>query len=291
MSKLDFIKPESLSEALEILSDYRDRAVITAGATDLMVEMRAGKFNPKVEFLVDISSLDDMSFIREDDSLIRIGAATTHANLAESSIVQQYAPFLCKASGSVGSPQTRNRGTVGGNVITAAQCADTIPPLLVLDAVLVFENSAGSREISLESFCSAGDEDGSIQPDEILSEIYFKKPDSQAKSVFDKLIRRKAIAKSRISFCALAVQDSAARITDIRIVPGAVTPFHMRFREIEKMLKNQIPDKTLIKKAAEKISSEMISITGKRWSTPYKGPVLGIMAERGLITILEVGDE
>lgn len=289
--ELDFIKTKNLADALEIISALREQAVVTAGATEVMIDLRAGKLNSEVTTLVDISSLSELDFISEEGNWVRIGSGSTHAAVSESSVIKKYTPFLSKAAESVGSPQTRNRGTIGGNIITAAQCADTIPPLLVLDAVLVLESSKGSREISLEDFLAAGKSGSPMNADELLREIRFEKPDSRARCVFDKLIRRKSVAKARINFCAMAVQDNERRVVDIRIAPGSVTPVNMRFKDAESLFMQKIPERSLIKEAAEKISALMVEVTGERWSTPFKRPVLKIMAERGLLLILEVTDE
>ncbi len=291
MMKLDFFKAENLAEALGIISVLRDRAVITAGATEVMIDLRAGKLNRNVTTIVDIGSLDELNFIDEEDEWISIGSGSTHESVSTNSVVKKYAPFLADAAGSVGSPQTRNRGTIGGNIITAAQCADTIPPLLVLDAVLFFKDLQGHREISLENYLLGDRHSNFINTDEILEKIRFKKPDPRARSVFDKLIRRKTVGKARINFCAMAVQDEERKVVDIRIAPGSVTPVHMRFRPAESIFLNKVPDHALIMEAAEKISSIMVDVTGQRWSTPFKRPVLRTMAERGLSGILEADDE
>ena len=87
------------------------------------------------------------------------------------------------------------------------------------------------------------------------------------------------------------VSNRREYLVDIRIAPGSVTPVHMRFKDAESLFIQKIPERSLIKKAAEKISAMMVEVTGERWSTPFKRPVLKIMAERGLLLILEVSDE
>jgi len=290
MKNLKFESPETLLEAYTLLEGNEGKFCLIAGGTDLIIEMRQKKLRPETETLINIGLLNELNYIREDNEFIFIGAGTTHAVLSGSTIVKKYARFLADAAASIGSPQTRNRGTIGGNIITAAQCADTIPPLLVLDAELKLVSSERERIVPIGDFFTAPKKTA-IKADEILVEIQFKKPDTSGKAVFNKLIRRKAVAKARINFSAFAVQDSDGKITDIRIAPGSVTPIHMRFPEAEDMLVGKVPDTALVKEAAGKVSETMVKVTGRRWSTPFKEPVLKTMAERGLLEILEVKND
>jgi len=291
MTDPDFIRPESLAQALEVMNSLGSKALIVAGSTDVMVDMRVGKLDSGITALVDISRLNELNYIKDDDGIIRIGACTTHSDIVRSTVISEYAPVLSKAAGLIGSVLTRNRGTIGGNIITAAQCADTIPPLLVLDAVVVLRDAESSRKVRVEDLLSSAGKGTQMKSSEIMTEIYFRKPEEGSKFVFDKLIRRRAVAKARVNFCAMAVRDKSGRVSDIRIAPGSVTPYHMRFRDAETILKGRIPDAGLVCEAAEKISDMMAEITGGRWSLPYKKPVLKVMAERGLGSILEVADE
>ena len=290
MKNLKFESPKNLLEVCTLLAGNKGKYSMIAGGTDLIIEMRQNRLNPESETLINISSLDELKYIREDNESIYIGAGTTHDVLSGSTIVKKYARFLADAAASIGSPQTRSRGTIGGNIITAAQCADTIPPLLVLNADIKLVSSEGERIVSIGDFFTAPKKTA-IKADEILVEIQFKKPDISGKAVFNKLIRRKAVAKARINFSAFAVQDSDGKITDIRIAPGSVTPIHMRFPEAEEMLIGKVPDIALVKEAAVKVSETMVKVTGRRWSTPFKEPVLKTMAERGLLEILEVEND
>lgn len=290
MKKMKFKSPKSLSEVCSLLAGNRGKCCLIAGGTDLIIEMRQNRLSPESEILIDISSLKELKFIREDDESIYIGAGTTHSELSASGIIKDSVLFLSEAAGFIGSPQTRTRGTIGGNIITAAQCADTIPPLLVLNAELKLLSSGGERIIAIKDFFKAPKKTD-IHFDEVLTEIRFKKPDDSARAVFKKLIRRKAIAKARINFCALAVQNSEGKITDIRISPGSVTPVHMRFSDSEGILLGKIPNPALIKEAAVRVSEKMVAVTGRRWSTSFKEPVLATMAERGLLEILEVKND
>jgi len=287
MKNLKFESPGTLLEVYTLLKGNEGKFCLIAGGTDLIIEMRQKRLKPETETLINIGLLNELNYIREDNEFIFIGAGTTHSVLSENTLIRQYVSFLADAAKTIGSPQTRNRGTIGGNILTAAQCADTIPPLLVLNADLKLISTNGERSVPIEEFF-VSPKKTEIKPDEILVEIKIRKPDPSGRAVFKKLIRRKAVAKARINFSAFALQDSAGLIKDIRIAPGSVTPVHMRFHEAEDILRGKIPDLVLVKKTAEKVSEVMVGVTGRRWSTPFKEPVLKVMSERGLLEILEV---
>ncbi len=289
MRAINYIKPESVFETLGLLQEYGNRAKCIAGGTDIIIAMRYNTLPQQVAYLIDISSLKELSEIREEGDEIIIGAGTTHTEIEENRLLQDFVPFLCSASRAVGSPQIRNRGTVGGNLVTSAQCADTIPPLMVLEASLVLRSTKGERILTIGDFLT-GPKKTAITVNELLVEIRFQKPPRNAKGIFTKLIRREAVAKSRISVAALAQQDSTGVVTILRLAPGSVTPKPSRFSTVESLLLGSFPGEEEIQTAARAASEYMISSTGRRWSTPYKEPVLQTLIARALHSILEVNN-
>jgi CO/xanthine dehydrogenase FAD-binding subunit len=256
----------------------------------MLIEMRYNEIPENTSLLLDISHLEALSFIQEEETYIRIGSGTTHSEIEESSLLRSKIPILADASRQVGSPQIRNRGTIGGNLITAAQCADTIPPLLVLDAEVVLRKSGSERTLKIGDFLT-GPKTTSIEENEIMTEIRFMKPPSESKQVFSKLIRREAVAKTRISVAALALQDKSGRIINISLSPGSVTSRPSRFYVVEELMKGKIPTNELIENAAREAAGHMITVSGRRWSTPYKEPVLHTLVKRALNNVLEVINE
>ena len=280
MTPFDYSAPGSLDEVCALLAGAGGRAKVLAGGTDLLIELRRpGKKSP--ERIVDISRIDPLRGVELQAGSVRIGPLTTHAEIAESGLIRETAGLLAAASGAVGSPQVRNRGTIGGNIMNAATCADTVPPLVALNARLTLVSSRGQREVPITDFFIEPYRTVALQ-DEVLSLIAFSSPPAGTRGSFTKLGRRNAVSISRLSVAALVTRDAAGTITAASIVPGAAMPVWQRVSEAESLLLGEKPSSTLFAAAGRKVSEVMIRQTGRRWSTEYKEPVLAVLVRRAL---------
>ncbi|RPI00965.1 MAG: xanthine dehydrogenase family protein subunit M [Ignavibacteriae bacterium] len=280
MRPFEYILPNSIQETLEVLAIYNADAQILAGGTDLLIELRKTPMKaPKA--IIDISRLNDLKGITETESEIIIQPLTTLTELGSSPIIKKNAQLLHMAAHVIGSPQIRNRGTIGGNIMNAAACADTVPPLMALEATVKLRSVKGERMTPLADFFSKPYQP-IAQKNEILTEIRFPKLHPSAKSAFIKLGRRNALAISRLSVAAILQCRSDGVIQVARIVPGAVFPKWQRVPEAEQLLIGQPPSKDLFAKAGEQVSEMLISFTGRRWSTEYKEPVIAALVRRAL---------
>ena len=287
MQNFNFIRPDNLEEACDLLVRYKDRAKLIAGGTDLIIALREEKLPNYLEIIIDISNLGELNYIKEEGKYIRIGAGVRHAEVANNGLIKKYAPILSMAASVVGSPQIRNKGTIAGNIITASPAADTIPVLIVLDSILVIRKGKEKRKMYLKDIFNGANK-VNLESDEIVGEIYFEKLPLVTKSDFIKLARRNAVDKSRMNIAVAAQQNKNKEIIDIRISVGSLTPIPGRFKDAEDLLLGEIPTQDLIQKAGEKIAEEMINKSGYRWSTEYKEPVVKSLIGRVLNRILEV---
>ncbi len=280
MKQFEYINAKSIQEAAEILSVLKNEARILAGGTDLLIELR--RPNAKTpQTVVDITSVKELKGISESNGSIILKPLATHTEIHKSDLVKKFAGFLGEAASVIGAPQIRNRGTVGGNVMNAATCADTVPALIALGAEVTLHSVSATRTMPIVDFF--------IKPyktkanaDDILTEIKIPKLPVGAKSAFIKLGRRNALSISRLSVAAVLVQDQSGVITEARIVPGAALPTWMRVTEAEQMLIGEKPSEKLFEAAGKKVSEVMISFTGRRWSTEYKEPVIAVLVTRAL---------
>jgi CO/xanthine dehydrogenase FAD-binding subunit len=287
LQNFNFIRPDNLEEACDLLVRYKDRAKLIAGGTDLIIALREEKLPNCLEIVIDISNLEELNYIKEEGKYIRIGSGARHTEIAKNKLIEKYAPVLSIAASVVGSPQIRNKGTIVGNIITASPAADTIPALIVLDSILVIRKGKEKRKMFLKDVFE-GPNKVNLKCDEIVCEIYFEKLPLGAKSDFIKLTRRNAVDKSRMNIAVVAQQNKSKEITDIRISVGSLTPIPERFKNAEDLLLGEIPTQDLIQKAGKKIAEEMINKSGYRWSTEYKEPVVKSLIGRALNRILEV---
>lgn len=286
LQEFNFLQPGNYREALNLIDKYQDKSKIIAGGTDLLVDLRKGKY-PELKYLIDISKLDELDYIKEDGEYIKIGAYTNHKSITRSDLVNKYAKILTLGCSEIGSPQIRNRGTIGGNIMTGSPCADSVTPLVVLDAIMVIRSKDQKREVPIEEFY-----EGPYQPktnsNELLKEVYFKKLDHSYQGDFIKVKRRNAVSKARINIAALGKLDQEGKVFDIRLAPGSITPKPQRFKSVEELVKGREPDNEIIEKMGQKVAEIMIDKSGYRWSTDYKKPVIKDLTKRILKTVLEV---
>lgn len=288
MLKYDYFCPTSVQEACELLSKYGADAKVIAGGTDLMVQIRdEDKRCANIKHVIDITHIMEMSFIREEGESIIIGALTTHDDVYKSSVIKNTVPFLSNAAFSVGSPQIRNRGTIGGNICNASPAADTVPPLIALDAEVKIESIRGVRIVPLKSIYVKANL-SNLAPDEIITEIRFKTLPPGSRTAFIKLGRRKALAISRINVAVTARTDDEGKVSNVRIYPGCIFGVPERVTAAEEVLIGKLPTEELINEAGLKVSEEMINKTGIRWSTEYKKPAVEALIRRGLKEVLGV---
>jgi CO/xanthine dehydrogenase FAD-binding subunit len=280
MKPFDYIGCATVEEACAALDARRGDARILAGGTDLLPELRRPRAaSPGA--LVDISRVGSLNAITFLDGRVRIGPLATHAELSRSAIIRREAALLAAAAGGVGSPQIRNRGTIGGNIMNAATCADTVPPLVALGASLTLRSVRSSRDVDIAGFFEKPYKTRARE-DEVLVSIAFPALPPTARSAFVKLGRRNAVSIARLSVAAVLARDPQGTITDARIVPGAALPVWGRITGAESMLIGERPSATLFAAAGQKTSDAMIEMTGRRWSTEYKGPVLAVLVRRAL---------
>jgi CO/xanthine dehydrogenase FAD-binding subunit len=257
---------------------------VLAGGTDLLIELRQNEGPSQV---VDITGINELRYIRREGDYLLIGALTTHSMLAQSDLVRQYGGPLSRAAAVVGAPQIRNRGTIGGNVANAAVCADTVPALVALDAIVRLESTAGVRELLVAEFIT-GPNRTVREPGELITQFRFKLLPAGGSWGFQRLARREALAVARMNVAVVMVRDKAGVVTHLSIAPGSVLPSPARISEAEGVLVGQMPTDKLLREAGEAVAAKMVAEAGRRWSTPYKEPVIISLVERALKQALGV---
>jgi CO/xanthine dehydrogenase FAD-binding subunit len=275
--------PNTIEETIELLWQDEGRAKIIAGGTDLVIRLRNGDHTPSI--IVDITKIEELRKIEERNGAISIGAAVTHSEISSSPLIKKYAKVLSDAASEIGSPQIRNLGTIGGNIINASPAGDTIPPLMVLRAVGRVISKKGERKAALSQLFK-GPYETNLKPHELLVQVTFQKLSPDTRSSFLRLARRDAMAIARMSV-AIALRLEKNRIEEIRIAVGSVTPTPQSFSEVETFLKGKAPDGEILQKASLMVSETMIHQSGIRPSTSYKKPVVEALFVRAMREALE----
>jgi CO/xanthine dehydrogenase FAD-binding subunit len=275
----DYKTPNTIQEAIELLWKAEGKARIIAGGTDLVIGLRNGDQSPPS--IIDITRIEELRKIEERNGTLSIGAAVTHSEISVSSLMRKYGKVLSDAS----SPQIRNIGTIGGNLINASPAADTIPPLMVLQATGRVVTKGGERQVPLLQLFK-GPYKTNLKPHELLAQITFPKLPPDMKTSFLRLARRDAMAIARMSI-AVVLKIEKRRFKDIRIAVGSITPTPERMSEAEAFLKGKSSDEVSLQKASLKISEAMTRQSGIRPSTSYKKPVVEALFIRAMKKALE----
>jgi CO/xanthine dehydrogenase FAD-binding subunit len=280
MREFDYTRPDDLIGALQLLEDLREKAKVIAGGTDLLPLLREDIFIPT--HVVDISSLAELNFIREESGFIKIGAATKMRSIEKSEIVQRRIPMFADAAQLVGEIGVRNIATLGGNLVNASPAGDTAPPLLVLGASVTLRNSRTERTIRLENFF-VHVKKTIVQPDELLTEIKIPIPPSGSGGSFLRLAKRGGNIISIVSAAALlSLKNNVCKT--VRIAMGSVAPTPIRIQSAEAILEGSEPTETKIREAAEKIKQAIKPISDVRASDEYR-------RETGVILVRRVLEE
>jgi CO/xanthine dehydrogenase FAD-binding subunit len=272
----DLLTARSLAEIEQMLADTHGK--ILAGGTDLILFMEMGRLQPAT--VIDISRIEALRYIRADAGTVRIGPLTTHAALAASPVLREWAPILPLAAATVGAVQIRNRGTVGGNLGTASPAADTIPAFMALGAHVTLRSRQGQRRLALEQFFS-GPGKTVAAADEYIAEIDFPTPPACGRGVYYKAGRRKAQAITLVSVGA-QVTPHRDGPSDVRIALGAVAPTVIRAISAEQLLHGRSLAPDVIEEAARLAARDARPIDDVRASADYRRRLVQTWTRRAL---------
>ncbi len=246
--KFDYYAPSSLSEAIELLGT-KEEAKVMAGGQSLLALMKLRLAAPKS--IVDITNLEGLSYIKEKDGYLAIGALTIHDMIEHSPIIKEKYTLLYDAASKIGDQQIRNRGTVGGSSCHADPAADLPTALVAADASFVAKGPKGERVISskdffVDIFTTA------LEPDEVLTEIRVPSLPPHSGSGYIKHSRREG--DFAITSCGVVLttgKDNTCQ--NIRIALGSVASTPLRFTNAENYLKGKVlDDKTIIEASNQK---------------------------------------
>lgn len=286
MTEIQYVRASGIGEAITLLNEAGMKCRPLAGGTDLAILLR---HNPTLcDRLVDISLIPEMHTIQRSGEQVSLGAAATFSEVLKSPIVAETAPLLVQACTQVGAVQIRNMGTLGGNVCNAAACADSLPALVCLDAQAHVRTLEGEHIWPVAELVVKPNHT-LIPTGGLLVALSYQVPHPSSRSIFLKLGRRNAMAISRLTVAALGRLDSHGKITEARIVPGAVAPQVTRIKPAEDILLGQKPSRQLFAVAAQRVAEETVRLAGRRWSTEFKEPVLITMMERALAQVFTAG--
>ena len=223
-----YSRPKTLDAAVHVLAQGGGQ--ILSGGTDFFPALGD---RPAPDRVIDISGITEIKGIAVEADHIRVGGLTTWSQLVATPLPRCF-DGLKSAAREIGGIQIQNRGTVAGNLCNASPAADSVPPLLTLDAEVELVSAVGTRRVSLADFI-VGNRKTVRRPDEILANVIVPRTDDAA-SAFLKLGARRYLVISIVMVAAVVKTDNAGRVTDARIAVGSCSAVARRLTLLERAL-------------------------------------------------------
>jgi CO/xanthine dehydrogenase FAD-binding subunit len=258
---VEVLTPRTLDEALAVKAE-RPHAVPIQGGTDVMIDLNFDRARP--ETILNLNEVRELSGWTRENGWLRLGSGLTYAELMQEPL-RALVPALAEASRTVGSPQIRNRGTIGGNLGTASPAGDALPPLLVYGAEVVCGSVRGVRTIPLERFL-VGPKQNSLAEDELI--LACRLEPRPWRQTFMKVGPRNAMVIAVVSL-ALAVDEERG---EIRASYGSAGPR-------PGLLATRLEEAASF---AEKLARDASPIDDVRGTAAYRRHALRVLAERAL---------
>ena len=272
----DLLFPVSLDQALDFLTQTEAPAVL-AGGTDLLVQVRQGKKTPGT--FVSLDRIQGAREILETETEILIRAGAPLARVMTHPAVRDHGSVLAQAIAVLGSPQIRNMGTLGGNIMTASPAGDSLPALYVLDAWVELAGPDGFRRMPVRDFIQ-GPGKTAQTPGEILWQAGFAKPAPGTCHWFEKVGQRTALSISMVSLAALFRKDRQGHVSAVRLAWGSVGPTVVESPETEAFLLNKRLSREVLAGAGELARQAVRPISDIRAPADFRRQVAGNLLMR-----------
>jgi len=285
MKDFEYFSPKTVEEALSLLSQYKGEAKIIAGGQSMLVVMRQGLLAP--EYVVDIKGITALDYMTYDESEgLRIGALTTHRAIEKSPLTQKYFRVLSEMERNLATIQTRNWGTIGGNLCHGDPAGDPAPVLIALDAKLKLKSLSGERIVAMEGF-SKDMLEVDLEPDEMLVEIQVPTPRPHTGVAHEKLMVMQGDAGIVGAAVSITLKPREGVCEDVRIVISNAASVPMRVREAEKRLIGKVVNDHLLAEAGEIASAEADPPSDPHASAEYRREMVKVFVKRAAAKALE----
>jgi carbon-monoxide dehydrogenase medium subunit len=274
----EYFAPKTIEEALKLLSQYEEgECKVIAGGQSLIILMKQKLLTPK--YLIDIKGLSDLDYIKLDDKQgLKIGALATHRSIEKSPVIQNGFSVLAEMEQNISSVETRNRGTIGGNVCHGDPGGDPVPVLIALNAKLKMTSLSGERTVDAEDFTLDYFETA-LRHDELLTEIQIPSIPPNTGVKFTKYSQI-AGDYATASVAVLITLDKNEICDNVRIALGSVGIAPMRAKKAEEILKGKKISDDLLAEAGQIASEEASPTSDAEVSEEYKRELVKVLVKR-----------
>jgi carbon-monoxide dehydrogenase medium subunit len=283
---VEYIAPKTIAEACAVLAANPERTSCLAGGTDIIVQVRENR--REVDCFLDIKHIPEVNQLSFDSQRgLRLGAAVPCYRIYEHPQIKMAYPGLIDAVSLVGGIQIQSRASVGGNLCNASPAADTIPPLIALEAVCVIASPNGMREVPVENFC-IGPGKTVLQPGELLATLRIPPQNKHSGASYLRFIPRNEMDIAVVGVgVALTLDETRKRCTEARIALAAVAPTPILVPEAGAALLNGSITDALLEKAATLARAAARPISDMRGDADYRRHLVGVLVKRAVRMALE----
>lgn len=276
----NYLRPESVEEALRLLSDYGDDAKVLSGGQSLIPVLNMRLSTP--EYLIDIGKVEELNYIREEGDHLAIGALVRHKDIESSPLVKELCPLLEEAIRWVGTTQIRNRGTVGGSIAHGDPSAELPCVLAALRGEIVVASMEGEEVLSPEEFFLTYMLT-SLQPDQMIKEIRFPIMNKESASSFVEVARTHgdfALAEAAV----VLETDETGTVTKAQIAVGGVNPTPTVLEEVEEHIIGKKLTDELLAEVREMTEDNVDPESDLHGTDEYRRELVGVLVQRALKT-------
>ncbi|MEE8336577.1 MAG: xanthine dehydrogenase family protein subunit M [Dehalococcoidia bacterium] len=284
MRRFDYYRASSVDQAVSLLKEHGEGGRLLAGGTDLLVQIKEAGLNPS--YIVSLLEVDELQGLSANSDGLRIGARVLMREVAADATVQADYSALADGAGLVGSHQTRNMGTVGGNVCNAAPSADTSPPLSVLDASVHIAGAGGTREVAIDDFWT-GPGRTVLDAAEVMTHLTVPAPPPRSGSFYERHTPRQIMDIAAVGTAVYLELDADGNCTTARIALGAVAPTVMRAAQAEAAIAGGPVNAERAAEAGRAAAAEATPISDQRGSAQFRRHLVAVMTTRSILRAAE----
>lgn len=290
MKPFDYAAPKTLAQAVALLAKHGDRARVLAGGTDILVQLREGR--RECDLLVDVKHVKQLNELacspKSKKPDLRIGAAVPCCLIYENKNIRKFYPGLVDAVELIGGIQIQSRASLGGNLCNASPAADSIPALIVHQAICTIAGPGGAtREVPVENFC-IGPGKTVLQPGELLVGFRLPPPPERFGAHYQRFIPRNEMDIAVVGVgAAVTLDESKSRCTSARIALAAVAPTPLLVPEAGTALVDGEISDALIDQAAALAQAAAKPISDMRGDAEYRRHLVGVLTKRTIRTAIE----
>ncbi|MBT2605215.1 xanthine dehydrogenase family protein subunit M [Bacillus sp. ISL-53] len=282
-AKFEFLRPATIEDAVQYLADYGEDAKIISGGQSLIPVLNMRLSTPK--YLIDVSRIKELNYIKKDSSVIKIGALTRHYEVEESELVRKYCPLLTEGMKNVGHPQIRSRGTIGGSIAHADPSAELPCILSALRGEIVIIGPDGERTVPTDEFFLTYLLT-SLEPTELVKEIRFPIINENHGTAFIEMTRRHGDF-ALVEVASVVGIDEQGNFSSVQLAVGGAGPTPIVLEDIEDFLIGKEPTEHVIEEAVSSIKDYLDPEGDLHSSAEYRIHLASVLTKRALQTAIK----